>query len=150
MENLRKYSDINLVTTERRRNYSLSEPNYHTTKFFTENLLAIEIVILISKPIYLGLLMLGLGKTAMHEFWYDYIKPKYGAKAKLSYLDTDSFIIHVEREDIYKDIAEDVQKIFDTLNYEIDKPLPMLKNNKGDWINERRIRSTNCENKLLD
>ena len=43
MENVRKHRDIKLVTTERRRNYLLSEPNYHTTKFFAENVLAIEI-----------------------------------------------------------------------------------------------------------
>ena len=42
MENVRKYSDIKLFTTEKRRNYLLSEPNYHTAYFFTENLLAIE------------------------------------------------------------------------------------------------------------
>ena len=41
MENVRKHRNIKLVTTER-RNYLVSEPNYHTTKFFTENLLAIE------------------------------------------------------------------------------------------------------------
>ena len=45
MENLRKYRDIKLITTERRRDYLVSEANYHTTKFFTENLLAIEIII---------------------------------------------------------------------------------------------------------
>ena len=42
MENVRKDKDIKLVTTERRRNYLVSEPNYHTTKLFTENLLVIE------------------------------------------------------------------------------------------------------------
>ena len=42
MENVRKHRDIKLVTTERRRNYLVSEPNYHTTKFFTEHLLAVE------------------------------------------------------------------------------------------------------------
>ena len=42
MENARKHGDIKLVTTERRRNYLVSEPNYHTTKFFTEHLLAVE------------------------------------------------------------------------------------------------------------
>ena len=42
MENVRKHRNIKLVTTERRRNYLVSEPNYHTTKFFTENLLATE------------------------------------------------------------------------------------------------------------
>ena len=43
MENARKHRDIELVTTERRRNYLVSEPNYHTTKFFIKHLLAIQI-----------------------------------------------------------------------------------------------------------
>ena len=93
MENVRKHRDIKLVTTERRRNYLVSEPNYHTTKFFTENLLAIEIKkteILINKPIYLGLSILELSKILMYEFWYDYVKPKYGEKTKLCNMDTVS------------------------------------------------------------
>ena len=72
MENVRKYRDIKLVTTERRRNYLVSEPNYHTTKFFTENLLATEMKktqILMNKPIYLGLSILDISKTVMYEFW---------------------------------------------------------------------------------
>ena len=93
MENVRKHRDIKLVTTERRRNYLVSEPNYHTTKFFTENLLAIEIKkteILINKPVYLGLSILELSKILMYEFWYDYVKPKYGEKTKLCNMDTVS------------------------------------------------------------
>ena len=62
----------------------------------------------------------------MHEFWYDYIKTKYGEKAKLCYRDTDTFIVHVKTGDIYKDIARDVER-FDTSNYEINKPLPIRK-----------------------
>ena len=65
---------IKLVTTERRRNYLVSEPNYHTTKFFTENLSPIYYQILINKPVYLGLSILDLSKTVMYEFWYDYVK----------------------------------------------------------------------------
>ena len=81
MENVRKHRNIKLVTTESRRNYLVSEPNYHTTKFFTENLLAIEmrkIKILMNKPVYLGLLVLDLSKTVMYEFWYDHVKSQYG------------------------------------------------------------------------
>ena len=91
MENVRKHGDIKFFTTERRRNYFVSEPNYHTTKFFTENLLAIEMnntEILMNKPVYLGLSILELSKILMYEFWYDYIKLKYGGKAKLCYMDT--------------------------------------------------------------
>ena len=81
-----------------------------------------------NKLVYLGLSILDLNKTVMYEFWYDYIKPKYGEKAKLCYMDTDSFIVHVKTDDIYKNIAENVETRFDTSNYEIDRPLPMGKN----------------------
>ena len=86
MENVRKHRNIKLVTTERRRNYLVLEPNFHTTKFFTEHLLAIEMrktQMLMNKPIYLGLSTLDLSKILMYEFWYDYVKPKYGENAKL-------------------------------------------------------------------
>ena len=66
----------------------------------------------------------------MYEFWYDYLKLKYDKKAKLCYMDTDSFIVHVEPEDIYKDIAEDVETGFDASDYELDRPLPKGKNEK--------------------
>ena len=131
MENVRKYGDIKLVTTEKRRNHLVSEPNYQTTKLFTEKLLAIEMKktqIIMNKPAYLGLSILDLGKTVMYECWCDYVKPKYGEKARLCYMDTDSFIFHVKTNDIYKDIAEDIEKRFDTSNYEIDRPLPKGKN----------------------
>ena len=86
MENVRKHRDIKLVTTDERRNKLVSEPNYHTTKYFSENLLAIEMrktKILMNKPVYLGQAILDISKTLMYEFWYDYIKPKYNGKAKL-------------------------------------------------------------------
>ena len=70
MENVKNIEVFKLVTTERRRNYLVSEPNYHTTKFFTENLLAIEIrktQILMNKPVNLGLSILDVSKTLMHE-----------------------------------------------------------------------------------
>ena len=96
MENVRKHRNIKLVTTERRKNYLVSEPNYHTTKFFTENLIAIEMrktQILMNKPVYLGLSILDLSKTVM----YDYVKQKFCENAKLCYMHTDSFIVHVKK-----------------------------------------------------
>ena len=133
MENVRKHRDIKLVTTERRRNYLVSEANDHTIKFSTENLLAIKMKkteILMNKPVHLGLSILELSKILMYEFWYDYVKPKYGEKVKLCYMDTDSFIVYIKTDDIYKDIAEDVETRFDTSNYELDRPLPKGKNKK--------------------
>ena len=63
-----------------------------------------------NKPAYLGLLLLEISKTLIYEFWYDYISPKYQNNAKLSYIDTDSFIIHIKTDNFYKDIADDVKK----------------------------------------
>ena len=115
MENMSKHR---LVTTTQRRNSLVSEPIYNTTKFFTENLLAIEmrkIQILMNKPVYLGLSILDLSKTVMHEFWYDDVKPNYGKNAKLCYMVTDSFIVLVKT---------DVETRLDTSNFEIDRLLP--------------------------
>ena len=107
MENVRKHRDIKLVTTDKRRNQLASEPNYHTTKYFSENLMAIEmknLKVKMNKPIYLVMSILDISKTLMYEFWYDYIKPKYQDKAKLCHMDTDSFVIHIKTEDFYEDI----------------------------------------------
>ena len=84
--------------------------------------------ITMNKPVYLGLSILELGKTLMHQFWDDSIKPKYSENAKLCYLDTDNFIVHVKTDDTFKDIGEDVKKRFDTSKYEIEKLLPKGKN----------------------
>ena len=80
-------------------------------KFLTENLLATEIrktQILMNKPNYLRLSILDLSKTVIYEFQYDYVKSKYGEKAKLCYVDADSFIVQIKTNDISKDIAKDV------------------------------------------
>ena len=58
------------------------------------------------------------------------MKPKYSDNVKLCYMDTDSFIMHIKTEDIYKDIADHVEKRFDTSNYEVNRPLPTGKNKK--------------------
>ena len=124
MENVRKHSDIKLVTTDKRRNQLVSEPIYHATKWFSENLLAIEmkkIKVKMNKPVYLDLSIL--------EISY-YIKPKYRDNAKLGYIDTDSFIIYIKTEDFNEEIVDDVEKRFDTSNYETNRPLPKGKNKK--------------------
>ena len=67
----------------------------------------------INKPIYLGLSILDISKILMYKFWYDYMEP-----------------INIKTEDFYKDIANDVEKRFDTSNYEVNRPLPTEKNKK--------------------
>ena len=88
----------------------------------------------LNNPVYLGLSISEISETLIYEFWYDYMKPKYGDNLKLCYMDTNSFIMHIKTEDFYKDIANDVEKRFDTSNYECDRPLPTGKNEKVIWL----------------
>ena len=133
MENVRKNRDIKLVTTDKKRNKLVSEPNYHTMNYISEDLSIIEmkkIKVKMNKAIYLGLSILDISKILMYEFWYDYMKPKYNDKVKLCYMDTDSFVMNIKTNDFYKDIANDVEKRFDTSSYEVNIPLLTGKNKK--------------------
>ena len=133
MENMRKHRDIKLVITDKKRNKLVSEPNYHTINYISEDLSVIEMnktKVKMNKPIYLGLSILEISKILMYEFWYDYMKPKYNDNVKLCYMDTDSFVMNIKTEDFYEDIANDVEKRFDTSNYEVNRPLPTGKNKK--------------------
>ena len=133
MENVRKHRDIKLVITYKKRNKLVSELNYHTMNYISEDLSIIEMKITkvkMNKPIYLGLSILEISKLLIYEFWYDYMKPKYGDNVKLCYMHTDSFIMIIKTEDFYIDIANDAEKRFETSNYECDRPLPTGKNKK--------------------
>ena len=133
MENVRKHRDIKLITTDKRRNQLVSEPNYWETKDFSESLVAIEIKktkVKMNKPVYLDLSILEISKTLMHEFWYEYMKPKYADNVKLWYMDTDSFTMHIKTEYFYEDIADDVEKRFDASHYEGNRPLSKGNNKK--------------------
>ena len=123
MENIRKHRDIKLVTADKKRNKLVSEPNYHTMNYISEDLSIIERnkpKVKMNKPIYLGLSILDISKILMCEFWYDYMKPKYGNDVKLCYMNTDSFIMSIKTNEFYKDIDNDVEKRFDTSNDEVN------------------------------
>ena len=133
MENIRKHRDIKLVTTDKKRSKLVSEPNYHTINLISEDLSITEMKktkVKMNKPIYLGLSILEISKTLMYEFWYDYMKPKYGNKVKLCYMDTDSFIMNIKTNDFHEDIASDIENKFDISNYEVNRPLQTGKNKK--------------------
>ena len=133
IENIRKHKDIKLVTTGKNRSKLVSEPNYHTINLISEDLSITEMKktkVKMNKPIYLGLSILKISKILMYEFWYDYMKPKYGNDVKLCYMDTYSFIMNIKTNDFYEDVANDVENRFDTSNYEVKRPLLMGKNKK--------------------
>ena len=122
MENVRNHRDIKLVTSDKRRRILASEPNYHSSKCISKDLMIMEmkkVEVKMNKPIYLGQAILDISKTLMYKFWYDYIKPKYEEKARLCYMDTDSFVIHIK--------TDNVDKLIDTSKYKKDdnKPLPI-------------------------
>ena len=101
MENVRNHRDIKLVTTDKRRNQLVSEPDCHTIKCFSENLVAIEMRKTkekVNKHIYLGMPILDISKIVMYEFWYDYVKAKDDDNVKLCYTDTDSFIFLIKQK----------------------------------------------------
>ena len=82
----------------------------------------------------------------MYKFWYDYVKPKYDEKEKLFHTDTDSFIVYIKADDIYKGISEDVETRYDTSNYELDHQKGKIKKIIGLVKDElgRKIMNYTC------
>ena len=126
MENIRNRVNVKLVNTEERLKKLVAKPNLKSPpKIFNENLVSVHLKktsLTMNKPVYLGMCILDLSKTIMYDFHYNYIKPKYGVKAKLLFTDTDSLMYEVETEDFYKDISEDVKDRFDTSDYPENHP----------------------------
>ena len=125
IENIRKRTDIKLATTVSQVERYIYKPNYTHRTTFSDDLVAIHMAktkLYFNKPVYLGMCILDLSKTLMYEFHYEYVKQKYGNKAKLLFTDTDSLMYEIETEDFYKDISPDVQTMFDTSNYPKEHP----------------------------
>ena len=119
MENVRKNKNIKLATTERGKKLFSVRTKFSYYKVFHREFFSNrneKREILMNKPVHLGLSVIELSKILMYEFLYDYVKKEYGEKVKLSYKDTESFIVYIKADDIYKDIAEDVKTRFNTSN----------------------------------
>ena len=119
MENLRKRVDVRLVTNEKKLLKLTSKPTYVSSKIFNENLVAvhkIKEILTLNRPAYVGMCILDLSKTLMYDFHYNYIKNKYGDKARLLFTDADSLTYEIEAEDVYKDFWNDKDK-FDNSDY---------------------------------
>ena len=125
IENIRNRVNVKLVNTQEILKKLSAKTNYKGCKIFNENLISVHMKktsLTMNKPVYLGMCILDLSKTIMYDFHYNYIKPKYGAKAKLLFTDTDSFMYEIETEDFYKDISGDVKDRFDTSDYPENHP----------------------------
>ena len=120
MENLRKRVDVRLVTDETKLLKMASKPSYVSSKIFNDNLVALHKIketLTLNRPAYVGMCILDLSKTLMYDFHYNYIKKKYGAKARLLFTDTDSLTYEIEADDIYQDFFNDKEK-FDFSEYD--------------------------------
>ena len=125
MENIRNRVDVKLVNTKEKLSKLVAKPNFKSRKIFNENLVSVHMKktsLTMIKPVYLGMCILDLSKTIMYDFHYQYIKSKYGDKAKLLFSDTDSLMYEIQTEDFYKDISGDVKNKFDTSDYPENHP----------------------------
>ena len=119
MENIRKRVDVRLVTSKEKLLKLASKPTYVSSKIFNENLVAVHKIketLTMNRPAYVGMCILDLSKTLMYDFHYNYIKHKYGNKAKLLFTDTDSLTYEIETNDAYNDFFKDKSK-FDNSDY---------------------------------
>ena len=124
MENIRKRVDVRLVTSKEKLLKMTSKPTYVSSKIFNENLVAVHKIketLTLNRPAYVGMCILDLSKTLMYDFHYNYIKHKYGNKAKLLFTDTDSLTYEIETKDAYKDFFKDKSK-FDNSDYPENSP----------------------------
>ena len=120
MENCRNHKNMKLGTNDKKYLEYVMKTSLKDGFPFSKHLFPVEIgktEIKMKKAVYLGQAILDLSKTLMYEFHYEYMRPKYGSKASLCYIDTDSFVYEIEAEDVYRDIAKDLEKRFDTSGY---------------------------------
>ena len=125
MENVLNRSNIKLINNDPEKLLKMiRQPNFQNAYQISNKLCLIEskpIKTIFNKPIYLGACILETSKLHMYQFWYDHFKNKFNNKVELIYSDTDSFIIHVETDDIYKDMLED-KNLYDFSEYPTDHP----------------------------
>ncbi len=133
MENVRNRVNVKLVTNEKACNKLVKKSNFKSVNIFHENLIAVHMEktsTKLDKPIQIGMSILDISKTLMYRFHYDYVKPKWGDRAKLLFTDTDSLCYEIRTEDFSEDIRGDVSEWFDMSNHEKDHPLFSVENKK--------------------
>ena len=119
MENVKKYSDIKLVTSPEKFRHLSANPRYHSSVVFNDNLVAVMMNrarVRLCKPIFVGFTVLELSKHLMYDFHYNFIKGLYDTKAQLLFTDTDSLTYKIETPDVYEDMVA-FRQFFDFSDY---------------------------------
>ena len=125
LANVRDRVDIRLISTDKVAQKLAAKPNYDCRTIFDENLIAFHMKktkLYFNKPVYLVTSIRDRSKSLMYDFHYNYIKTKYGQKAKLLFTDTDSLAYEIKTKDFYKDIKRDIEKQLDTSDYPTSHP----------------------------
>ena len=125
IENIRKRQNLVLVDNEEKVFKLIAKPNFERATIFDENLVVIHMKkteVYFNKPTYLGQAILDISKTLMFDFHYNFIRKKYGDKAELLFIDTDSLMYLIQTQDVYQDINKDINKRFNTSDYPENHP----------------------------
>ena len=134
MENLRKRVDVKLVRSheEDKLRRLLASPSFARANIFDDDLAAVEVHksrLVLSRPVYVGMSILDLSKTLMYEFYYNQLLAQYGDRCQLLYTDTDSLLLEIETEDVYRDMGQHAE-LYDTSDYPREHPLHSVENKK--------------------
>ena len=135
MENLRNRIDVKLVRSHERDKLRqlIASPLFARATVFSNNLAGIQMhksKIIFKRPIYTGMCILDLSKTLMYDFYYKHLKLKYGPRVSLLYTDTDSLLLEIKTEDVYRDMENLRDELYDTSDYPKDHPLHSQLNKK--------------------
>ena len=124
-EDIRNRVDVRLITSDKVTQKLAAKPNYDRCTIFNESLIVVHMKktkLYFNKPVYLGMSILDLSKSLMYDFHYNYIKTKYGDKAKLLFTDTDSLAYEITKNYFYKDINPHIERRFDNSDYQTNHP----------------------------
>ncbi|XP_071055733.1 uncharacterized protein [Onthophagus taurus] len=162
MENVDKRVDVRLVTSWDDVHTSeisgrprlgarslIAKLNFKSISIFTETFSAIQmdrLHVVYDKPLYVGFTVLELSKLLMYNFYYDFLKPKYGESIRLCYMDTDSFTVLIDSDDVYRDVKLNLDK-FDTSNYSSDNQFDIALHNKAVLD---KMKDDNCGNIMVE
>jgi len=127
MEDKRNRVDVKIVRSweDDKVRKLISDPSYSSFTLFSNDLAGIHMHkrrLVLDKPVYTGMTIVDISKTLMYEFYYDYLKARYGLRCNLIYTDTDSLLLHIQTDDVYEHLKEH-KYLYETSNYPKDHPL---------------------------
>lgn len=136
LENVRGYSNLNVCINEKQFMNQTKKPTYKGRTIISNDLIITDSQkekIQFNKPVFLGASVLDISKYAMYDYFYNFIKPTYGYNAKLCMMDTDSFLMEIKTNDIYKDIAKNKER-FDLSNFKDNPDTAFLKDDTNKKV----------------